>query len=263
MDDSDDYRVLTVRDLFDAGISETDAAAKIDRFFQQAGAFLEGLAITLQPVFREVFEAVARIEQAAEVPGYERAVSERANHPILARMVAYFVINASAEEIERAPMLRQAADGIRELAKPRRRNRTISKLSAKLLAVWGGLPEFAPTGAPPCSLFDFKNALTGAAKGDPDACQRVALMAAAIAPHLSVQRGPKASQASTAHQFLMTYVNSGRASSSYTWNVDAEDFTDPLTQATRTAFRDPDFDPRPASRRHKKRLASIAAVGRP
>jgi hypothetical protein len=34
----------------------------------------------------------------------------------------------------------------------------------------------------------------------------------------------------------------------------SDDYTDPLTRATRLAFGDPDFDPGPARRRQRKRL---------
>jgi hypothetical protein len=43
-------------------------------------------------------------------------------------------------------------------------------------------------------------------------------------------------------------------SRSYSWDYATGDYSDPETQATRLAFGDPDFDPRPASRRQKKRL---------
>jgi hypothetical protein len=43
-------------------------------------------------------------------------------------------------------------------------------------------------------------------------------------------------------------------SKSYTWDGSTEDYSDPQTRATRLAFGDADFDPRPASRRQKKRL---------
>jgi hypothetical protein len=101
------------------------------------------------------------------------------------------------------------------------------------------------------SVFEFVEALEGAVRGELAACHRVTEVAAAVAPGLSVRRGPKVSKVSMAHELLLTYVANTAGAKSYTYNAFSDDFTDPLTRATRLAFDAPHFDPRPASRRHK------------
>jgi hypothetical protein len=78
-------------------------------------------------------------------------------------------------------------------------------------------------------------------------------IAAAVAPLLSIPRGPKISTASAAHEILLEELVSVTGSQGYTWDSYKEDYSDPLTQATRREFRDPDFDPRAAYRRVRAR----------
>jgi hypothetical protein len=73
---------------------------------------------------------------------------------------------------------------------------------------------------------------------------RLAEIVAAVSPALKTRSGRKPSAASAAHEFLLEHMQCG-----YTWDVDNEDFSDPLTQATRVEFDDPDFSPRSARRR--------------
>ena len=101
------------------------------------------------------------------------------------------------------------------------------------------------------SVFEFVGALEGAVRGELTARRRVTEAAAAAAPGLSVRRGPKVSEASMTHQLLLTFL--ANKPGSYTYNPVSGDFTDPLTRATRLAFGNPEFDPRPACRRHGKR----------
>jgi hypothetical protein len=62
------------------------------------------------------------------------------------------------------------------------------------------------------------------------------------------------SAASLAHEFSLAYVFNMAGPEAYTYDPVSEDYTDPLTRATRLAFGDPDFDPGPARRRQRKPL---------
>jgi hypothetical protein len=91
---------------------------------------------------------------------------------------------------------------------------------------------------------------------DDESADRQCLVAvvAKLRPALRVPRGRKTSAASFAHQFLLEgglpkHLNC----SALTYDAETEDFTDPLTRATRTEFGNNDFDPRPASRRAQGR----------
>ena len=86
--------------------------------------------------------------------------------------------------------------------------------------------------------------------------RRITEAAGAIAPGLSIPRGPKNSAASAAHQFLLEDASSATGVRGYTWNAYDEDFADPLTHATRQEFGRADFDPRPARRRSRRPSAA-------
>ena len=140
---------------------------------------------------------------------------------------------------------RTVADAIRFLAQSGRTKRAISRravvlLESKLVGIFDDVDVNA---------FEFVESLEAVVRGDHTACQRVREMAAVLAPHLSVRRGRKVSAASSAHELLLSLV-----SESYTWDDLLGDYSDPQTGATRLAFGDPDFDPRPAHRRRKRRL---------
>jgi hypothetical protein len=84
--------------------------------------------------------------------------------------------------------------------------------------------------------------------------QRITVLVGKLGPALSVPRGPKISAASAAHEFLLEQGMPAKLGcSAYTLSDSEDDFIDPLTQATRREFSDPDFDPRPAHRRFKKK----------
>jgi signal recognition particle subunit SEC65 len=101
--------------------------------------------------------------------------------------------------------------------------------------------------------FEFIMLLKTFRKGDELARRRIAEIAADLVPHLPMNRGRKVSAASAAHEFLLEEAARVTKSEGYTYDEYEKDFTDPLTRATRAEFDDPDFDPRPAHRRFKKR----------
>ena len=113
-------------------------------------------------------------------------------------------------------------------------------LESELVGISGGVDV---------SLFEFVESLEAVVRGDHTASERVREMAVALTPQLSVRRGRKVSAASGAHELLLSLT-----SESYTWDDLIRDFSDPQTGATRLAFGDPHFDPRPAHRRRKERL---------
>jgi hypothetical protein len=181
---------------------------------------------------------------------------ERGQHPLLARGLSYALIRSSKDEANEARMQRTVVDALRFLAKPGRTIRAISHRAAGLLEVLNTTSNLGNVlDGVDISVFEFVEGLEGAVRGDPAACQRVTEIAAALAPGLSVRRGPKVSAASIAHELLLTYVANTAGPKSYTYDPVSGDFTDPLTCATRLAFGNPRFDPRPAFRRHRVRLS--------
>jgi hypothetical protein len=69
-------------------------------------------------------------------------------------------------------------------------------------------------------------------------------MCAKLKPHLPDPRGRRPKLISTAHEVFLE-----AAERAYTHNSLDDDFVDPAKRATRLAFHNPHFDPRPARRR--------------
>jgi hypothetical protein len=179
---------------------------------------------------------------------------ERGHHPLMARGLSHWIIRSGKEEANKAKMQRIVVDAVRFLAKPGRRKGSISRKAALLLQIWNTSSNLGDVfNGAHISVFEFIEALEGAVRGDLAACQRVTEVAAVSVPGLSVRRGPKASAASIAHEFLLTLVANTAGQKGYTHDHVSEDYTDPLTRATRLAFGDPDFDPGPARPRQRKR----------
>jgi hypothetical protein len=227
----------------------------IDAGLKRVQAFVENLTKVVERVVMSACEMVDRLDKLPPAPGYEPMLIERGHHPLMARSLSYGIIHSGKDEANKAKMQRIVADAIRFLAKPRRKKGSISRKAAMLLKVWNTTSNLSDAfNGVGVSVFGFVEALEGAVRGDLAACQRVTEVAAAVSPGLSVRRGPKASAPSFAHELLLTYVANMAGPKAYTHDHVSEDYTDPLTRATRLAFGDPDFDPGPARRRQRKRL---------
>jgi hypothetical protein len=236
-----DENIMTIGDFLEFYFPGRDIAAETKRF--EAG--VDQLQPVLNRVFARACEAVERLEDMPPSPGYEPLLVKRGQHLVVARFFSYVGIGLGKKMADEARTQRTVAEAIRFLAQPGHTKRAISRraavlLESKLVGNFDGVDV---------SVFEFVESLEAVVRGDYTACQRVREMAAVLAPHLSVRRGRKVSAASSAHEMLLSLT-----SESYTWDDLIGDFSDPQTHATRLAFGDPDFDPRPAHRRRKERL---------
>ena len=203
----------------------------------------------LQPAFNRVLaracEAAGRLEDMPPSPGYEPLLVEHGQHLVVARFFSYVWKGLAKKMADEARTQRTVAEAIRFLAQPGRTKRAISRravvlLESNLVRIFDGVDV---------SVSEFVESLEAVVRGDHTASQRVREIAAVLTPHLSVRRGRRVSAASSAHEMLLSLT-----SGSYTWDDLIRDYSDPQTGATRLAFGDPDFDPRPAHRRRKERL---------
>jgi hypothetical protein len=244
----------TVGELLGELFPGCDIAAGLTRVLTFVEAFANQMQAGWERVAIPLCEWADRVESAAPVPGYEALLVERGQHPLIARSLSYGLIRLGNDEANKASTHRLVADTLRFLAKPGRTRRAISRKADVLLGVWNATSTLGDAfHGSDISVFDFIEALEGAGRGDFAACRRVTEVAAVLAPGLSIRRGPKVSEASFAHQLLLQYLADSAGAKSYTYNEIRGDFTDPLTRATRSAFDDPRFDPRPAFRRHRDR----------
>jgi hypothetical protein len=152
---------------------------------------------------------------------------------------------------------------IRFLAKPGCTKGAIRRRAIKLLGSLETISSLDAFGDVGLSAFQFCEELEAVAEGNLTACQRVTQIAAILAPRLSVPRGRKRSAASVAHEILSSEMTKLIGPTGYTWNPAQGDFTDRFTRATREAFGDPNFDPRPALRRAKGAAARQQPPGGP
>jgi hypothetical protein len=175
-------------------------------------------------------------------------------HPLFARPMAYLLARRGYRSANNSARYPAVVHAIQFLAKPDRRRQAICRKAAVLLAAWRETSVIE-------RIFDdaglrdseFVKLLELTVEGNEAVHRRLCAIAATIAPRLSVPRGRKISAASAAHEFLVKELGPLTKSQGYTWNPLEEDFTDPLTKATRIEFGDPDFDPRPALRRARAR----------
>jgi hypothetical protein len=179
----------------------------IDAGLKRVQTFVENLTKFGERAVVWGCEMVDRLEKLPPAPGYEPVLIERGHHPLMARGLSHWIIRAGKDEANKAKMQRIVADAIRFLAKPGRKKGSISRKAAMPLEGWNTSSNLGDAfNGVGVSVFEFVEALEGAVRGAPAASQRVTEVAAALAPGLSVRRGPKASAPSVAHEFLLTCV---------------------------------------------------------
>lgn len=174
--------------------------------------------------------------------------------PFLARGLASLTISLGTREADEARRVTPVVEAIRFLARGDRQKRAILSRAKLVLAA-----------SKETSIVDelFRNAglhegeflrlLQTVIDGGTINRERITTIAAVVAPSVRRARGPKITAASAAHErFLETNASFGLPGG-YTWSEDAGDFVDPRTRATRQEFGEPDFAPRSARRRVKRR----------
>ncbi len=188
--------------------------------------------------------------------GYEPFLIERGFNRLAAHVLARSTVHRGTRVAVENKRLQPVVESIRFLAKPGRQGAAISRRAQILLAAWKQtrIIETIFERAGDAHKLEFIMLLQTSTKGDKLARRRIAEIAADLVPHLPKTRGRKVSAASAAHEFLLEEAARVTKSEGYTYDEYEEDFTDPLTKATRAEFGDADFDPRPAYRRVKKRL---------
>jgi hypothetical protein len=181
-------------------------------------------------------------------PGYEPLLISLGVSLGLARLAAYLFIRVGYRVANDNATRPHVVEALRFLAKPGRlRPSAIARRAKILLSARRDssvLEEIFQN-----ADIEFAELLEPAIEGRESAHCRLRAMAAAVAPRIRVNRGPKICAASAAHEFFLKESTPLIGSRAYTWDDLAEDYVDELTQATRIEFGEPDFDPRPARRR--------------
>ena len=229
-----------------------------DRDLDRTLAWIKGAAESLAKALTQAAlwfaEFAAQLEKTPAVPGYERLLIDRGQHPLVARFMSQLLVQSVLRDVEDSKAERHAAAAIRFLAKPKASQTAMNRRAALLLEASSGLHRLDAFDKVGMSAFNFEEALKRLRRAEFDSADHVRGMAQLLAPHLRVRRGPKVKPASLAHEMVLRVWSPLLGRCGYTWNDEIEDFTDPITKATREAFADETLNPQPA-RRRQRRLA--------
>ena len=237
---------------------EVDILTGFDlKAYVQRPDVLEQLKSSSEPLnsffnfFAMIGLAIKKVAESPPSRGYEPLLIGYFN-PIVARGMARLVIHHGRRRAAQSGWHRGVFDAIRFLAERDRQPRAIFTRAQLLLEAWDKTSiietVFDETGL---SATEFIGLLKAFVEGRDVDCRRITEISARLAPHLSLRRGPKISAASAAHEFFLAVIERNYGPHAYTWNALEDDFTDPVTKATRMEFDEPGFDPRPTHRRRK------------
>jgi hypothetical protein len=204
-----------------------------------------------------------RAEENFPSKAYGAYLEAQGFSPFLARGLGSLTISLGTRHAKEAKRVARVVEAIRFLARGDRQKRAILS-KAKLVLAASKETSIVDELFSNASLHEgeFLRLLQTVIDGGAIDRERIRTIAAAIAPSLYRARGPKISAASAAHeQFLETNAYLGRRAG-YTWSEYKGDFVDPRTQATRQEFGDPDFNPRSARRRVKRRGTTKTGLSR-
>jgi hypothetical protein len=197
--------------------------------------------------------AAVKIAELPASAGYEPALTQHGFNPILARGMAHLIKRSGERQAKEQQLRPQVVSTIKALTFASRGR--LLKYADYLCAV---ADESSIIDTICCEVglreWDLLTPLRRIVEDDTADCQLLVEVVAKLGPALRVRKGRKTSPASFAHQFLLEgglpdHLNC----STLTYSEEAEDFTDPLTRATRVEFGDNDFSPRAARRRAKGR----------
>jgi hypothetical protein len=198
--------------------------------------------LDLESIFSLVFCVIAEHPPSK---AYEPLLHSLGCQPVLARGLAILACRIGRQTAEVAKCRKDVIAAIRVFTVPTTRRTTVLKKAAFLLEKSEDCSAvetiFYESNMPADEFIDLLHLIVGGFAVDR---RRLAEILAAVSPALKTRSGRKPSAASAAHEFLLEHMQCG-----YTWDVENEDFSDPLTQATRIEFDDPDFSPRSARRR--------------
>jgi hypothetical protein len=242
---------MTIQELIEAHLNRPDVTERLAAM----RAMWDPVVDKVRQLHGRLVDIGRALEESPASPGYEPyLVQQLKANPLVARGMARLLVRHGNRVADERRRQSEAVKAIRFLAKPGRRSKAFDRAVVALLRVAKETTAietlFVSVGLDEA---EFVDALKRVADGDLAARNRVAEIAATIAPIMVVARGRPASAASAAHQFLIESLSEsdrGRKTRlGYSYSDAKEDFTDSLTQATRREFGDYDFDPRPVCRR--------------
>ena len=220
--------------------------------------FVEGLEGQLEkatPLFLRFGRALEEIERSPPIEGYEAFLIDQGRDPFESRFLARVLIKCGAELCLERAAKRKLASAIGRLIKCHDHSPLVISRRAKSLrlvlnepAVEAPLHEALATAEFPQTIYALKELIDRAVDRDTAACRRLIEISKALRAHLGNPRGRAPTVAGATHELLLDLLNR-----SFTYDPIKDDITDGATRATRVAMNNPNFDSRPACRRHKRK----------
>jgi hypothetical protein len=221
------------------------------------------ISALLQPVVEEI----EKREAVRPSMGYAPYLMARGVHPIIAKGMAQLILHHARRRADENRRLPEVVRGIKYLSAHHRRKDAVRRRADNLLKACHETSIIE-------TIFDdagaderqFIEALKAVSKGQWQALSTLQRITQSITPHLPYDRGPRLTEASAAHEFFLRQPHGG-LQRRYTRVVDSHDFSDPMTQATRSEYGDPEFTPvaavrrlKAAQQRHQRAMGSVPAI---
>jgi hypothetical protein len=240
----------TFADLFVAELARSGA---IERLKPWAGLFIEFQKM-LGGTVQMAMAIAERAEENFPSKAYGPYLEEQGFAPSLARGLGSLTISVATREASEARRRAPVVEAIRFLAQGDRQKRSILPRARVVLdastetSIVDNL--FANVGS---NKDEFLSLLRTLSDGGVINREQIRKIASAIAPSLPRARGRKVTDESAAHELFLEMNASLGLRAGYTWSDLEGDFVDEETRVTRQEFDNPDFDPRSAHRRIKRR----------
>jgi len=246
--------IPTLVDHLEAYLKRPEVAERMQPAWTPIAACVEAL----QKLCAAVGSAIAHIAKQPPSKGYEPFLVERGVSVIAARGMAALLVRVGKRVARESSQQRPAYDAIRFLAKPGRQARSIFARAKLLLKIWQETSiietAFSEAGL---DEFEFIGLLKSVVEGGEEVDRkRIAEIAAALSPRLSIPYGPKVSAPSAAFEFARRELRPLSLKRQGSRRTRFEEHVEALTEATRKEFGNCNFDSRPARRRLKRQRAA-------
>ncbi len=210
---------------------------------------------------KQLADALKRLAAEPLVPGYVPFLIQQGSPAFEARLIDRAIHHYGVLLVQEERAERSLASALRAVSRVANASTLVIARRAKALCnplcdpcVAAALSNACHDAGHP-ELADELSVITKkAADRDPAACRVLTRSAARLLPCLPDPRGRPVAPATAMHELLLDELHSRGKPRAFTWSAYDEAFVDIASKATQIAAGDPDFDPRPASRRRKARL---------
>jgi hypothetical protein len=253
----------TCRDASHAFAANRETLCNLASGLQRFFAAFEEAAQATAPFIEEIGQATHRLLTAPRIEGYEKHLVRKGLAPEEAPLMAQITLRLGVKYRGEKIANRKLASAVGELARVEGAANLIVSRRAKLLAksLEDGMAlshlrdAFLAAGIPDEEC-NFATLVNEAISRSSEAAARLTTICKRLGPHLDDPRGKIPTVQSATHELLLL-----SAGGPVSISGSADCYEDSATRGTRQAFKDFNFDPRPAQRRIRE-LMKGAGRGR-